>query len=107
MHRRRLPTPSTSASTTYASSWSTAGPWGPKAQHAGPPSALLAMQLQNAHPHPGFHPARMAFELLGQIPVADLTIRTTVEHSTNRRRSVRDGLGSCSSSVNRTPRSAA
>ncbi|MGY5129139.1 thioesterase family protein [Streptomyces nigrescens] len=69
---------------TYTSSWSTAGPWGPKAQHAGPPSALLAMQLQNAHPRPGFHPARMTFELLGQIPVADLTVRTAVEHSTNR-----------------------
>ncbi|WP_344165390.1 thioesterase family protein [Nocardiopsis rhodophaea] len=69
---------------TYVSTWSTAGPWGPKAQHAGPPSALLSTQMMNDHHRPDFHPARVTFELLGQIPVDDLTVRTSVEHSTHR-----------------------
>ncbi|GAU68338.1 hypothetical protein SSP35_07_01400 [Streptomyces sp. NBRC 110611] len=69
---------------TYASSPSTAGPWGPDMQHAGPPSALLAMQMLNDFPREGFHPARMTFELLGKIPVAELTLQTSVVHSTNR-----------------------
>ncbi|WP_394296743.1 acyl-CoA thioesterase domain-containing protein [Nocardiopsis gilva] len=55
-----------------------------KAQHAGPPSALLPTQMLNDHHRPDFRPARVAFELLGQIPVDDLTVRTSVEHSTHR-----------------------
>lgn len=68
----------------YAAGPATAGPWGPHAQHAGPPSALLAVQLESDHPRPGFHPARMTFELLGQIPVGELTVETAVLHSTGR-----------------------
>ncbi|MGW1376394.1 thioesterase family protein [Streptomyces sp. NPDC002446] len=68
----------------FASSLCTAGPWGPKMQHAGPPSALLAVQMMNDHPREGFHPARVTFELLGQIPVAELTVETAVLYSTKR-----------------------
>ncbi|MGP4000643.1 thioesterase family protein [Streptomyces sp. 8N706] len=68
----------------FTSSLSTAGPWGPEMQHAGPPSALLAMQMMNAYPREGLHPARVTFELLGQIPVAELTVETSVLHSTKR-----------------------
>ncbi|MGW1890093.1 thioesterase family protein [Streptomyces sp. NPDC002004] len=68
----------------FASSSSTAGPWGPEMQHAGPPSALLAMQMLDDHAREGFHPARVTFELLGQIPVAELTVETSVLYSTKR-----------------------
>ncbi|MFJ6747913.1 thioesterase family protein [Streptomyces sp. NPDC091266] len=68
----------------FASNSSTAGPWGPQMQHAGPPSALLTMQMMNDHPREGFHPARVTFELLGQIPVAELTAETSVLYSTKR-----------------------
>ena len=45
-------------------------------------SALLTMQMMNDHAREGFHPARVTFELLGQIPVAELTAETSVLYST-------------------------
>jgi hypothetical protein len=59
-----------------SSPW-TAGPWGPQVQHAGPPSALLARQLERYQPRPGHRLGRVAVDILAPVPVAPL--RLTVE----------------------------
>ncbi len=52
----------------------TAGPWSPHAQHAGPPSALLARAMA-AHEHrPEMRLADVRVDILGPIPVAPLEI---------------------------------
>ncbi|WP_189254184.1 thioesterase family protein [Lentzea flava] len=53
----------------------TVGPWGPDSQHLGPPSALLIHSLLTHRPT--F--ARVTFEVLGPVPVANLTVSTSVE----------------------------
>lgn len=52
----------------------TRGPWDPKAQHAGPPSALLGRAIER---HPGIEGAqvgRITFEILGPVPLEPLAI---------------------------------
>jgi hypothetical protein len=61
---------------TFRSTSHTVGPWGPDSQHLGPPSALLVRSLM-ALGRPSF--ARVTFEVLGPVPVADLTVSTSVE----------------------------
>ncbi|OBF98932.1 thioesterase family protein [Mycolicibacter sinensis] len=61
----------------FDSSPSTAGPWSPLAQHAGPPSALLARQIERHQPRPGHRLARVTVDILRPVPVAPLHI--TVE----------------------------
>lgn len=61
----------------FDSSPLTAGPWSPQAQHAGPPSALLARQIELHHPRDGHRLARVAVDILTPVPVAPLQI--TVE----------------------------
>lgn len=53
----------------------TVGPWGPDSQHLGPPSALLVRSLLSLRPSL----SRVTFEVLGPVPVADLTVSTAVE----------------------------
>ena len=57
--------------------WTT-GPWGPDAQHAGPPAALLGRAIERPAPE-GAHVARVTVEILRPVPIADLTVeaRTT------------------------------
>lgn len=57
--------------------WTT-GPWGPDAQHAGPPAALLGRAIERAAPETA-HVARVTAEILRPVPIADLTVeaRTT------------------------------
>jgi hypothetical protein len=65
----------------FESTEHTGGPWDPGLQHAGPPSALLARAIEA---EPGPWPAtvtRMSVDLLGPVPVAELTLRTTVLRS--------------------------
>lgn len=60
----------------YRSSEHTVGPWGPDSQHAGPPSALLSRALEHM---PDSWPGtltRISVDVLGAVPVADLTVRT-------------------------------
>ncbi|HEX5404668.1 MAG TPA: thioesterase family protein [Pseudonocardiaceae bacterium] len=57
----------------------TVGPWSPDSQHMGPPSALLARQLERSAPAVDSVLARMTVEILGPVPVADLTLRSWVE----------------------------
>ncbi|HUQ60219.1 thioesterase family protein [Lentzea sp.] len=59
----------------YRSTEHTVGPWGPDSQHLGPPSALLVRSLQALRPSL----SRVTFEVLGPVPVADLTVSTSVE----------------------------
>lgn len=60
---------------TFRSTSHTVGPWGPDSQHLGPPSALLVRSLLALRPTL----SRVTFEVLGPVPVADLTVSTSVE----------------------------
>jgi hypothetical protein len=57
----------------FVASPHTRGPWSPKHQHGGPPSALLARALQ-AHA-PGFTVARITVDFLLPVPIDRLTVR--------------------------------
>lgn len=56
--------------------WTT-GPWGPGAQHAGPPSALMGRAIEAVAPK-GAHIARVTSEILRPVPVADLKVEANV-----------------------------
>jgi hypothetical protein len=60
----------------FRSTEHTVGPWGPDSQHLGPPSALLVRSLL-AMGRSSL--SRVTFEVLGPVPVADLTVSTSVE----------------------------
>jgi hypothetical protein len=56
----------------------TRGPWDPGHQHAGPPSALLARAAARASAlHPGQF-ARLTFEILRPVPIADVQVTARV-----------------------------
>lgn len=61
---------------TFRSTAHTVGPWGPDSQHLGPPSALLVRSLLATGRS---SLSRVTFEVLGPVPVADLTVSTSVE----------------------------
>jgi Thioesterase-like superfamily len=52
----------------------TTGPWDIGAQHGGPPSALLGRAMQLCKPRDDMMIARFTCEILGAIPVGELTI---------------------------------
>jgi len=53
----------------------TRGPWDPGHQHAGPPIALLARQIERAAAPLGLtHVARLTANLFRPIPIAELRI---------------------------------
>ena len=56
----------------------TRGPWDPNAQHAGPPSALLARAIELCEPREGMRVGRMTVEILAPVPIAPLTISASV-----------------------------
>jgi hypothetical protein len=56
----------------------TRGPWDPDAQHAGPPSALLARALERCEPREGMRIGRITVEILGPVPLAPLTVDASV-----------------------------
>ncbi|MEU4744409.1 thioesterase family protein [Actinosynnema sp. NPDC023658] len=62
----------------FASTGHTTGPWGQESQHLGPPSALLVRALERCAPRPGTVLSRVAFEVLGPVPVAELTVTASV-----------------------------
>ena len=57
---------------------STVGPWSEKAQHGGPPAALLARALEALEPDQDRVVGRFTMDLLGPVPVDDLTLRASV-----------------------------
>jgi hypothetical protein len=52
----------------------TTGPWDPRAQHGGPPSALLCRAMQRVHPRDDMMITRFTCEILRPIPVGELTV---------------------------------
>lgn len=56
----------------------TRGPWDPGAQHAGPPSALVARALERCAPREGMRIGRITVEILGPVPLAPLTVEASV-----------------------------
>jgi len=63
----------------YLATDRTAGPWDPRHQHAGPPSALLVGALERTEPREGMVLARVTVEILGPVPIAELEVETSVE----------------------------
>jgi len=57
----------------------TRGPWDPKAQHAGPPAALLGREIERLPVDSEFQVGRITFEILRPIPIAPLTVAAGVE----------------------------
>jgi Thioesterase-like superfamily len=65
----------------FTSTGHTGGPWDPRLQHAGPPSALLTRAVEQ---HPGAWPGhivRVSVDILGPIPVAEVSVTTQVLRS--------------------------
>lgn len=61
----------------FDSSELTAGPWSASSQHGGPPSGLLAREMEHYQPRDGHRLARVSIDILTPVPVAPLSI--TVE----------------------------
>jgi hypothetical protein len=56
----------------------TRGPWDPGAQHAGPPAALLAREIERLPDSDRFQVGRMTFEILRSVPIAPLRLSARV-----------------------------
>ncbi len=56
----------------------TIGPWDPGFQHAGPPAALLARAVERASGIDGGQTVRLAYDILGPVPVGPVCVSTTV-----------------------------
>jgi Thioesterase-like superfamily len=52
----------------------TRGPWDPRAQHAGPPSALVARAVERHEPRAGMRVGRITLEILRPVPLAPLSL---------------------------------
>jgi acyl-Coa thioesterase superfamily protein/acyl-CoA thioesterase superfamily protein len=63
----------------FASTGHTAGPWSSTNQHMGPPSALLVRALEALPTDAPMQLGRVTVEILGPVPVAELTVTSTVE----------------------------
>ena len=63
----------------FASTPSTAGPWGPDTQHGGPPAALLTRAVESLpRPDGDRVVGRLTMELLGPVPVGPLRVEASV-----------------------------
>lgn len=56
----------------------TRGPWDERAQHAGPPCALIAHVLEAAHPRADARMARITVEILRPVAIGPLRVTTEV-----------------------------
>ena len=56
----------------------TRGPWDPGAQHAGPPSALIARALEGCEPREGMQIGRVTVEILRPVPLEPLSVSARV-----------------------------
>ncbi len=52
----------------------TRGPWDPRAQHAGPPSALLGREIERVGGGEGFQIGRITIEILGPVPIGPVEV---------------------------------
>ena len=60
---------------TWLATLHTTGPWDARAQHGGPPSALLGRAIQRCEPRGDMIIARFTCEILGAIPVGEIRVR--------------------------------
>ena len=56
----------------------TIGPWDPGLQHAGPPAALLLREVERAGGIEGGQATRLAYDILGPVPVGPVRVRASV-----------------------------
>jgi hypothetical protein len=63
----------------FASTEHSAGPWSPETQHLGPPSALMARALEALPAAVPMSIARLTVEILGPVPVAELSVSAAIE----------------------------
>jgi hypothetical protein len=63
----------------YQSTVHTTGPWSPLTQHLGPPSALLVRAMEQLPSAAPMSIARVTVEILGPVPVAELTVTAAVD----------------------------
>lgn len=61
----------------FVSSELTRGPWDPDSQHAGPPAALIARELERSSPD-GWQIGRITFEIVRPVPIAPLRVEVEV-----------------------------
>ncbi len=59
----------------------TRGPWDAGAQHAGPPSALIARALERCEPREGIQIGRVTVEILRPVPLEPLTVTARMVRS--------------------------
>jgi Thioesterase-like superfamily len=52
----------------------TRGPWDPRAQHAGPPAALLGRAVERLGDRADLHTARVTFEIVRPVPIGVLEV---------------------------------
>lgn len=62
----------------FVSTEHTRGPWDPGTQHGGPPSALVARQVEVTLARPDLQLARVTVELLRPVPIRPLRVSTTI-----------------------------
>jgi hypothetical protein len=62
----------------YVATELTRGPWDPGAQHAGPPSALLAREIELLPGAESFQVGRITFEILRPVPIAPLRVSSRI-----------------------------
>jgi hypothetical protein len=65
----------------YRATGHTAGPWSADSQHMGPPAALLARELERCAPREDVMLSRLVFEVLGPVPLGELTVSSRVERA--------------------------
>src|SRR5689334_16461900 len=66
----------------------TQGPWDPRHQHGSPPAALLTHELERTDPQPDMTVAQLAIDILGPIPVGEVTVHTELVRPGRRVQSV-------------------
>src|ERR671933_518418 len=62
----------------YRATALTIGPWDPGLQHAGPPAALLAREVERVSAIEDGQTARLTFDILGPVPVGLVRLRGSV-----------------------------
>src|SRR6266850_6211543 len=73
-----VPPPPEAAARLYRSNRATIGPWDTGLQHGGPPAALLALHLETLAASKQARIARLSYDFLSPVPVADLSVTTEV-----------------------------
>jgi hypothetical protein len=63
----------------YSSTVHTTGPWSPRTQHLGPPSALLVREMESLPTPAPMMIARVTVEILGPVPVGVLEVSAAVD----------------------------